>query len=1044
LLFFCAVLFAGAGLAHAQYPTYSQFEAELLNAESNYPLLCQRQYLGNTEQGRQMWALCITDNVGVEEDEPEFKYISTMHGDEVTGMVMCLNLIDYLTTNYGSISRVTNIVDSVELWIVPCMNPDGYELGWRNNANQVNLNRDFPDPYTSPNNTPAGREAETGNIMNWSFGRSFTLAANYHGGALVANYPFDTNASGSSVYTPSPDDDLFIWISKEYTRHNLPMWNSPYFNYGITNGADWYAINGGMQDWSYLWMGCNEITIEVSQTKTPPYSQMPTFWNENRESMLAFIETCLIGVRGVVTDAVTGDPLAATVTVGGRDHDVYTDPDVGDYHRMLLPGAYDLTFAADGYDPYTEYGVIVSSGSATRLDVALANTTLTYPNGGETFTVGVEAIVTWTGNPNAQFHVQYSANPGDIDSVVDGFESGALDPAYNTGGNRGWIVTDTVSYDGYYSARAGDIADGEVSWMTRSVEGGDLSFWYRVSSESCCDFFDFYIDSDRVIRASGTSGGWTQYITTLSPGPHELKWEYNKDVSLSYGSDTAWVDELEIVTDNTTWTDIIALTDVGAMSTPWTPVVPGTDYLVRSRSYYGNTYGSWDESDSTFTVLAVEIPGDFDADGDVDFADYSAFADCFTGPDGGPVGLECTPGDFPPQDGDVDCDDWVQFLLAWTVPDEPPTLAACAQTIPTVSAWGMLIMVLLVWTMGTIIVRLRILDRRLWIAHCRLDQSTIGNRQSTIDNRQSLEGVPAVNNSKLIALALCVVAWPCVYCHAAGRSPLHTAAAAGNLQRIQEALANSPEQLNVLDASGKTPLHLALGKLHVEAAEMLLAAGANPNVRDRDASPALHTLLGVARGKKEAPARQRSLLALMLGRGADIQAVDGHGKAPLHIAAVTGHEALLDMLLGAGAKVTTKDRIGRTPLHDAALYNSTSAIGRLLSDGANVNAADKHGNTPLHCAVLRFRREAAGQLIAGGAEVDAVDNRGRTPLHLAGAQGPEEKEVDRLLTAVAELLLEAGADVNARDKEGFTPLHHALEKNREELAELLRHHGGHD
>jgi ankyrin repeat protein len=59
-------------------------------------------------------------------------------------------------------------------------------------------------------------------------------------------------------------------------------------------------------------------------------------------------------------------------------------------------------------------------------------------------------------------------------------------------------------------------------------------------------------------------------------------------------------------------------------------------------------------------------------------------------------------------------------------------------------------------------------------------------------------------------------------------------------------------------------------------------------------------------------------------------------------------------------------------------------------------------------------------------------------------RGPEEKEVDHLLSAVADVLLNAGAKVNVLDKQGFTPLHYALEKNRTELVELLRRHGGNE
>ena len=130
-LFKAAIVLTTTVSAWGQYPTYSQIETTLLTAEQNYPGFAKRYSIGTTVQGRTMWFLRISDNVLVEEDEPEVAYISTMHGDEVTGVVMSLNLIDYLLSNYGSDSRVTDLVNSVELWINPCMNPDGYTLHQR-------------------------------------------------------------------------------------------------------------------------------------------------------------------------------------------------------------------------------------------------------------------------------------------------------------------------------------------------------------------------------------------------------------------------------------------------------------------------------------------------------------------------------------------------------------------------------------------------------------------------------------------------------------------------------------------------------------------------------------------------------------------------------------------------------------------------------------------------------------------------------------------------------------------------------------------------
>jgi len=597
------LVLGGFQAAWAQYHTYTQIGSELAATEAAYPTLCKVYNLGQTVQNRPMWAIRISDNVDVDEDEPEVRYISTIHGDEIVGVEMCMNLIDYLVTGYESDPRVTNIVDSIELWIVPCMNPDGFVAGQRYNQNGIDLNRSFPDPFTSPENSAAGREPETGNIINWTAGRSFTLGANLHGGTLVVNYPFDNNASGSSVYTASPDDDLFIEISEQYSVHNAPMWSSSSFYHGITNGAAWYAISGGLQDWGYRYMGSNEVTIELSTIKSPSYSQIPTYWSQNQESMLAYIETALWGVRGMVTDARAGTAVDATVTVTGRAHTVYTDPDVGDYHRMLLPGTYELLFESADHDPLRVSGVSVSPGAATRLDVSLWRTLILSPAGGETLAVNHLTEVAWSGDPSKRFQVQYTANADDTDAWVDGFESGVLDAAYSTGGHQRWAINTANTFEGSFSVKSGSIGNSQVSWLARSVAGAQLRFRYLVSSEAGGDFFNFYVGADRKIHTSGTGAGWQEYVVALPAGAQTLTWEYEKDGSATGGSDAVWIDGLEVTTDNTIWTDVVALTDVGASSVPWLPTVESTTCKVRVRSYAGSgQYGAWDESDATFAV----------------------------------------------------------------------------------------------------------------------------------------------------------------------------------------------------------------------------------------------------------------------------------------------------------------------------------------------------------------------------------------------------------------------------------------------------------
>jgi hypothetical protein len=87
---------------------------------------------------------------------------------------------------------------------------------------------------------------------------------------------------------------------------------------------------------------------------------------------MALVEGVHRGIRGVVTDGRTGAPVDATIHVAGSDLVTMTDPDVGDFHRVLVPGVYTLTIQPrDGRPAVVRPGIVVTEGPATRLDVVL-------------------------------------------------------------------------------------------------------------------------------------------------------------------------------------------------------------------------------------------------------------------------------------------------------------------------------------------------------------------------------------------------------------------------------------------------------------------------------------------------------------------------------------------------------------------------------------------------------------------------------------------------------------------------------------------------
>ena len=365
------------------YPTYQAYIQMMQQFASSYPDICVLDTFGYSVQGRLLLTLKISDNVHVEEAEPEFFYTSTMHGDETVGYVLLLRLADYLLTNYGDTltaegRRVTHLVNNMEIWINPLFNPDGTYAGGNNtvtgatryNANGADLNRNFPDRITNPINTPDGREPETQAMMALAKQQNFVLSANFHGGAQVVNYPWD-NGAPSGSYSMCPDDAWFIKVSRTYATPNPDIMNGGFPN-GITNGCAWYAINGGRQDWMYYFEGGREVTIELYNTKNPPGYVLPQRWVNNKESFLAYMEEAFRGIRGLVTDAETGEPIAAQIDVVGiPGAPVYSDPDVGDFYRLLLPGTYSIIVSANHYQPDTLENIVVVDSPATEVTVQL-------------------------------------------------------------------------------------------------------------------------------------------------------------------------------------------------------------------------------------------------------------------------------------------------------------------------------------------------------------------------------------------------------------------------------------------------------------------------------------------------------------------------------------------------------------------------------------------------------------------------------------------------------------------------------------------------
>ena len=403
-----------------RYPTYDTYLALMDTFQTRYPQLCKIDtILAATPNNHSILCAHISNNLNDNGGKPSVFYSSTIHGDEVVGYHMMLRLIDYLLTNYNTDTYVTNLVNSIDLWICPLHNPDGtylasdnqindWPISTRYNAHWEDLNRVFPEVGLP--GTKDTYEPEVEAMMQFLEVHNFTLAANLHGGAEVFNYPWDSWTSAQHSHA-----DAEWW---EYVGHNFAdtchQYSTTYMieeDNGVTEGGDWYVIYGSMQDYHNFYLGTRHVTIEVCEDKVLSSNRLPNYWGYVYHAFLDFIAEADNGIHGIVTDSLTGEPLQALVYIANHDLDhsyVETTLPYGDYHRPIKAGQYSVTYSAEGYLPKT---IVTQVNDGEKV---VQNVQLSKPVGIPTY----ENQITVYPNPAHDFLSVKLADGADINNIT--------------------------------------------------------------------------------------------------------------------------------------------------------------------------------------------------------------------------------------------------------------------------------------------------------------------------------------------------------------------------------------------------------------------------------------------------------------------------------------------------------------------------------------------------------------------------------------------------------------------------------------------------
>ncbi|MFH1865626.1 MAG: M14 family zinc carboxypeptidase, partial [Candidatus Eisenbacteria bacterium] len=503
-----------------EFHNFSEMVAALDELHALYPgITTAKMSIGTTYEGRDIWAVKISDNPGVDESstEPEVFFDGMHHAREPMAMECILHYMEWLCENYGTDQEATFLVDNREIWFVPIVNPDGYvyneSIGWgtmwrknrRVNSGSscrgVDNNRNYDWEWGTsgisfdPCNdvfcgTAAFTELENQAYRDFTMSHDFVLNVSLHSVAGAVLVPW----SHTSILVPA-DDALFREIANEMAQYNG-------YEVGTAYETINYTCSGTTCDWFYGALGCLSLCIEVGGSD---------FWPD--ESELAGLRAENLWPLQYVT-RVAGSYLALrdTYTLAGGNGDQNPDPgetldlEVTIDNQGVAVGATNVSITLSSDDPYVQLNDASSTlgsiaardfvnNSADPFSFTIDPST---PDGhGLVLRVEIvaddfqaeEEIVWMVGSPTLLFSDNMEGGTGNW------VESDGL-----------WGLTSTSFHSmssSYTDSPSGDYGNNRNTWIElaspidfSSALAAELKFWHRIDTEANWDYCYVEASSD--------------------------------------------------------------------------------------------------------------------------------------------------------------------------------------------------------------------------------------------------------------------------------------------------------------------------------------------------------------------------------------------------------------------------------------------------------------------------------------------------------------------------------------------------------------------
>ncbi|WP_343952730.1 M14 family metallopeptidase [Nonomuraea longicatena] len=307
--------------ADSRYHNYAEMNANIDQLVAARPGIASKFVYGTSYQGRQLVGVKISDNVGTDEGEPEVLFTAHQHAREHLTVEMALYLMHLLADNYGTDSRITNIVNSREIWILPDLNPDGGEYdiatgsyrSWRKNrqpnagssAVGTDMNRNWaynwgccngssPTPSSETyRGTSAESSPEVRAVANWVRGRvvggkqQIRAHIDWHTYSELILWPYGFTYNDTAPGLTQDDRDAHATLGRTMASTN---------SYTPEQSSDLYITDGTINDWMWGVYKIFSFTFEMYPRTAnpgfyPPDEQIVPQTTRNREAVLRFLET---------------------------------------------------------------------------------------------------------------------------------------------------------------------------------------------------------------------------------------------------------------------------------------------------------------------------------------------------------------------------------------------------------------------------------------------------------------------------------------------------------------------------------------------------------------------------------------------------------------------------------------------------------------------------------------------------------------------------------------------------------------------------------